>query len=495
MTSSSHIPQRRSLARWRSGALIRQCVLFSVASMVCGVACLAVAVGGLAALAFEWRVAIVLILLAVPLAGLAKLLDRLKMRAIQGRTVGDLAHEDDEPERSGVELARRDLVALRRPHDRGQAAIVVQRKPTDSGTVSRIQTAPQPSPSVERTPSETERGAVTAADLHRVTASGPTDQGGGHELGQAPTTPSAMDANERMSVQTVVKKLLMPACLLLGAFVWAFSHTIGRLWEVWQNNPDYSVGQLVPLAALYMLWTRRRDLAGVTLAPSLVGVVVFACGVAASVFGGYFLYSSVENVGMVLCVNGLALAMVGWKSYRRICIPLLFLFLMLPLPGRIHDAVTLPLQTFCARVSAIVLETVGVPVQRYGHVLEVSGHKAAVAEACNGLRMALAFLIVTSVVAYLIHRPKWQKVVVLISSVPIALTCNVVRIVAMTYLYSAGYGRFVEGPLHDGVGFLMMPLALSLVFLELALLSNLAVSPVRDAPTDSVGRVSVFSGR
>ena len=69
-----------------------------------------------------------------------------------------------------------------------------------------------------------------------------------------------------------------------------------------------------------------------------------------------------EAISMRLCANGLMLALVGWKSYRRMCAPLLFLFLMLPLPGRIHDAVMLPLQSLCARMSATVLETVGVPV-------------------------------------------------------------------------------------------------------------------------------------
>jgi exosortase len=189
------------------------------------------------------------------------------------------------------------------------------------------------------------------------------------------------------------------------------------------------------------------------------------------------------------------MGMVGWKNYKRMCVPLLFLFLMLPLPGQIHDAIMLPLQAFCAQLAATVLETVGIPVQRYGHILEVYGQQTAVAEACNGLRMAVAFLVVTCVVAYLIDRPTWQKVVVLISCVPIALACNVVRIVVMAYSFGAGYGWWVEGLVHDGLGLLMMPLALSLVFLELALLSNLAVPSVQDPPLESGGPIPAFSGR
>jgi len=292
-------------------------------------------------------------------------------------------------------------------------------------------------------------------------------------------------------------KVLVPACLLSTVFVWAFSDTFAQLWNVWQTNQDYSVGQLVPFAALYMAWTQRSELAKLHMSPSLAGALVFMAGVAINATGGYFLYSSLGNLGMVVCANGLVMGFIGWKGYKRVWYPMAFLLLMLPLPGQIHDAVMLPLQGLCARMGATVLEMAGVPAERYGHVLEVAGHKTAVAEACNGMRMTFAFMVVTGVVAYLIRRPLWQKITVFVSSIPIALACNVARIVVMAYLYGMGQGLLVEGWLHDGAGLLMMPLALSLALLELWVLSNLVVpSTLTTAPGyDSSRRLSAASGR
>ena len=177
---------------------------------------------------------------------------------------------------------------------------------------------------------------------------------------------------------------------------------------------------------------------------------------------------------MVLCANGLVLALIGWRGYKRVWYPLLFLFLMMPLPGRIHDAIMLPMQGAATQVSAGVLELVGIPVGHQGHILEVGEHHVAVAEACSGLRMALAFLIVAATVAYIVQRPRWQKAVVLLSSVPIALTCNVGRIVATAWLFNAGYERLAQGFFHQAAGLMMMPVGLGFIMLELYLLSKFA---------------------
>jgi exosortase len=292
----------------------------------------------------------------------------------------------------------------------------------------------------------------------------------------APPTPDSaagVKTTARSRLSAILAQPLLPVAALTGVFVWAFWHTISNLWQVWRTDADYSAGQLVPLAAVYMIATRRKLLEGVTLGVAPVGLMVFAVGLAVNLLGGYYLYSSLENVGMLVCLNGLALGLIGWSTYRHIWHPMVFLFLMLPLPNRVHDAVLLPLQGMGARISASVLEIIGIPAVRAGHVLEVGGYRVAVAEACSGLRMAVAFLIVTAVFAYFVQRPRWQKVLVLLSSIPIAIACNVVRVVAAAWLYTAGHGWMAQGAFHDLTGLLMVPMALLLVLAELWLLSRL----------------------
>ncbi len=310
--------------------------------------------------------------------------------------------------------------------------------------------------------------------------------------------PSPRPTAPRSPATSLAGALASPTAAVLGIvslFIWAFRHTFSDLWHVWQTDADYGAGQLVPVVAAYMVFARKDCLKDLRIEFSLGGLIVFGMGLTVNLLGCSFLYSSLQNLGLVVCANGLAMTLLGWQGYRRVWYPLVFLLLMLPLPGGVHDAVMLPLQGFSAVISGGILEVVGVPVVRYGHVLEVGQRQIAVAEACNGLRMALAFILVAGSVAYLVRRPGWQRGVLLLSSIPIAITCNVVRIVLAACLYRAGYEWLAAGTVHDLAGLLMMPAALCLMFLELWLLTGLtrSVSEVKRFGAVSADLASVPS--
>lgn len=258
-----------------------------------------------------------------------------------------------------------------------------------------------------------------------------------------------------------------------GIFVWAFWYSLEDLRRVWQHNPDYSAGQLVPAAVVYMIAVRRHTLATIPLTFDWRGASLFMFGVIANLLGNYYFYASLQNFGLVVCASGLVMTLLGWRGYKQFWFPMVFLVLAVPLPGRIHNAVMLPLQKFVAYLSAITLEVIGVPVVRWGHILEINGRQIAVAEACSGLRMALAFLMVSGVVAYLVRRPNWQRVTIVLSSLPIAIACNIVRVVTTALLYGTKYEWLAHDNMHDVMGMVMMPVAMGLILMELWLLAKL----------------------
>jgi exosortase len=282
-------------------------------------------------------------------------------------------------------------------------------------------------------------------------------------------------------VAPVVSTAGLALCaLVVAAFVGAFWHSFRHLWNVWQTNEDYSAGQLVPLAAAYMIWIKRDALRNCSLRADVSGVMVSIVGIALNAAGLYYLFASLANIGLVITALGIAITLLGRDGFRKIWFPLLFLFLMIPLPNRIHHAVLLPLQSVGAKVSVAVLEVTGVPTERFGHVLEVGGFRVAVAEACSGLRMAVAFLVVACVTAHIVNRPPWQKIAVVASAVPIALICNVVRIVFTACLYNAGKPELAQGLFHDAAGLLMMPIAVALIIFELWVFKRLTAPSAPD---------------
>ena len=237
-------------------------------------------------------------------------------------------------------------------------------------------------------------------------------------------------------------------CLL---FVAVFSPFVPSLVQDWNTRPDASQGWLVLPLALWIAWTRRdavfRQPAG--LCPPALALVVV--GLLGAVIAARATLDSVGRVAMVVTLNGLLLFHLGWARYRPVAFPALFLFLMIPVPVTITGAVTFPLQLFATRSAELAIGLTGIPVHRMGNVLTLPGGSLEVAEACSGLRSAMTFVTVGTLVAW--RTPgAWRRVVVLALALPFALLANVVRITATGLLLEVFGPRVAQGLIHEAVG-------------------------------------------
>jgi exosortase len=158
---------------------------------------------------------------------------------------------------------------------------------------------------------------------------------------------------------------------------------------------------------------------------------------------------------------------------------LLFLCLMLPWPNRVQAAVALPLQRWATSSAVFCLELIGYEVTQEGNIINIGNASVAVAEACNGLRMITAFFVIGAWVVLLVKRTWWEKLVVLISCLPIALLCNTIRLAITAIAFTVISGDRWEQIFHDFGGYAMMPLALGAIVAELWLLSELMVPPAK----------------
>ncbi|MCH7557417.1 MAG: exosortase [Planctomycetes bacterium] len=268
--------------------------------------------------------------------------------------------------------------------------------------------------------------------------------------------------------------------LVLIAFLWSYKAGLADLWNIWQRSDEYSSGLLVPFLAVYILWSRRHDIAQCKIRPSVWGLFAFIAAQAIRLFGLFFMYSSAERLSIVLTIAALVLLLFGWQLLRKVSTVLLYLCLMLPWPNRMQAAVTLPLQRWATSSAVFCLEMVGYEVVREGNVIHIGDVSVAVAEACNGLRMITAFFVISGLVVLLVKRAWWEKLIVLVSSLPIALLCNTVRLAITASFFTVLEGEHWEKIFHDFGGYAMMPLALAAVVAELWLLAKLTTPPDKE---------------
>jgi exosortase len=241
----------------------------------------------------------------------------------------------------------------------------------------------------------------------------------------------------------------------------------------WDRDPDYSHGYLVAPIAAFFLWARRGKLDQGSLSPSWIGIGLLAVVAAVRFFSGKYFLGPVDAWTLPVAVAGVVLAVFGWRCLRWSLPSIAFLYFMIPIPYSAETWLSVPLQSIATKLSTETLQLLGQPAISEGNVIWIEDHPLMVAEACSGLRIlvgigALAF-------AYVLFSSWswWQKALVLVATVPVALLANTFRIVATGLLHRLVSSEAAQQFSHDFAGFVMIPLAAGLFWLFLVYLENL----------------------
>jgi exosortase len=293
------------------------------------------------------------------------------------------------------------------------------------------------------------------------------------EIKETPTEKAPISATGRVAIVATVA--------LLAAFGWSFRSSFVYLAQFWEKDSNYSYGWLIVPFALVILWYRRQALEEITPRANIWGFVALAALLA---FRAYLYEQNEQWIEAALIppvIAALVLAVGGWLVLRWSLPAVIYLYFMVPLPPRFNDLLASPLQTVATLGAVQVLRVLRLPVLSEGNVIYVGMQHLEVAEACRGLSMLLAFAALITLTVILNPRPIWERVMLILSIIPIALFCNIIRIsvTAVAYWY---YNREMH-TVHDWAGLAMMVLALGLVLLELKLMSWVVVEEGGRGPT------------
>ena len=271
--------------------------------------------------------------------------------------------------------------------------------------------------------------------------------------------------------------------LLIAAYWDMFSLTSAA----WQEGL-YSHGWIVPVFALALMWMRWEPIGAVPAMERWIGLALLAFGLSMRLIAAEWGMNPVDRLSFLPAIFGVFMLVGGFNIIRWAGPALGFLIFMFPLPTNLEVLVLLRLQTLASMCSTFVLQTLGVPAFRQGNVINISGMDLFIADACSGLRMLTIFCALAVAMVFLIERPWWDKFIILLSAVPIALIVNIVRITitGLLYMWVGQDNKFVQHLGHDWAGYFMMPLALGILWVELQLLERLTI-PVETAQLKPIG--------
>src|SRR5262245_38800501 len=135
---------------------------------------------------------------------------------------------------------------------------------------------------------------------------------------------------------------------------------------------------------------------------------------------------------------------------------------MVPLPAVIYSQSTLPLQILASQLAEVSLSLLGIPVLRDGNVLELASQKLSVVEACSGIRSLLSLSFLSLVYGYFFEKRVWMRVVLFVSTVPIAIAANAGR-VTLTGVLSEINPELAHGFMHTASGWVIFMVALAIL--------------------------------
>jgi len=282
----------------------------------------------------------------------------------------------------------------------------------------------------------------------------------------------------------------------------AYEPNFEFLSSTWAVNPNYSHGWLVIPIALVILWQRlttpESEPSPSAISRPWLGWCFLAAILAVRAFAYERSFQWIETATILPAIACLVWSFGSWPLLRRVWPAIAFLVFMLPLPDPIDNGIALPLQQIAASGSSFLLQLSGLWTIQEGNVINLrTAHggmeRLDVAAACNGLKMLMTLTATITATIILVPLPTWKRIVLLVSIVPIALVSNMIRIVSTGFCY-----YLIEGPTankwaHDVSGWLMMPMALVLVGLELGILSWLVPTENESEDDDRKSMLALLS--
>ena len=238
----------------------------------------------------------------------------------------------------------------------------------------------------------------------------------------------------------------------------------------WRIVPDYSHGFLVGPLAIYFAWERRAKLQRAPIEPSWWGVVPLLLGSLALMVGRLGVELMAMRTAFVLTLIGLVLLLLGQPIFKILRFPLLFLFLMVPLPQSLVNVIAFPLQLIAADLAVESLHWLEIPALREGNIIHLANTPLFVAEACSGLRSLMALGTLGVVFAYFFRKSIAERIVIVLSTIPIAILVNAFRVALTGYLTHNLGANAAQGVIHQTEGLFTFGLAFALLLVEASLL-------------------------
>lgn len=250
----------------------------------------------------------------------------------------------------------------------------------------------------------------------------------------------------------------------LAMFAVAFAPTVGFLINRWTVNIYYNGhGIFVPFIVAWLVRENLKEDPIREPQSSPWGLPVLGVGLAMLALDTAIRTELLAAVGLVVCLPGLSLLLLGLDRTRKLAFPLAISVFMLPIPAGAIGGLHMVLRQVSAWGSTLMVEAVGVPVLREGTTMHLPGAVLEVADACSGVSSLLASLLLALILAHSARH--WsRRLLIMGAATVLAIACNIVRVAALTLIAHYWGPEMLDTFLHELSGMLVFCVVLVVLF-------------------------------
>ena len=260
-----------------------------------------------------------------------------------------------------------------------------------------------------------------------------------------------------------ILKIALISVIFIGIYFPTFCWMIAQFMI---DDSNYSHGVLIPFVCLWIVWQMKDKLKDTVVCPARVGIWVIAAGLIIHVMALSVKVDFISALSMLMTIVGIILYLFGWKMMRVLVFPVGFLFFMIPFPDVFTIFLTYKLKIMATHGAVATVNAIGIPCIAEGAKIILPDTFLEVGAPCSGIRSLISLLALGALFAYLLNISIIRRMVVFLSTIPIALLSNVIRITLLC-LVAHIYGKEAALPggfFHDFSGFLVFIIAFGCLY-------------------------------
>ncbi|MDD5034066.1 MAG: VPLPA-CTERM-specific exosortase XrtD [Methylococcaceae bacterium] len=256
-----------------------------------------------------------------------------------------------------------------------------------------------------------------------------------------------------------------------------FFEIINLLIGNWLGSEAYSHSIMIPFIIAFLIWQKQNELARFAFTGSWPGVALLIAGIVVYLFGELASLQILLEYALLIALLGAAWAIVGPSIFKRIWVPIFFLFFAIPLPNFLYHQLSAKMQLLSSQLGVSFIRYCNISVFLEGNVIDLGAMQLQVVEACSGLTYLFPLISVAFMCAYFYQAAYWKRAIIVLSSIPITILMNSFRIGVIGVLVEFWGKPMAEGFLHDFEGWIVFMGCTAILVGEIWILSRVGKDP------------------